>query len=58
VKPPKVYDFPLEGLAGAILSESSEVQFILVVAMNLCPDYMVPIEAAISGIRHYPGLIR
>ncbi len=44
-------------ISGGLL-ESAEVQFILAAAMGLCPDYMVPIEAAISGIRRYPGLIR
>jgi len=48
-------------ISGEVL-DSSTVQGILVTAMNLCSDpnfyYMYPINAAILGISHHPGLIR
>ena len=54
------------GALGVQISEgvldSSTVQFILAIAMSLCSDpnvyYMDPINAAIFGISHHPGLIR
>jgi hypothetical protein len=48
-------------ISGGLL-DSQTVQTILLTAMHLCSDhnsyYMVPINAAISGISHHPGLIR